>query len=153
MRRLRTCSGVTLIELLLVLVIGGIMSMVAIRSFSQVHGSLGARTAQSTFTGMHAQARAISVEHGIPVLLRVDPESGAVSIQDLSGEVLRSRDFAASYDVTIGTPNGVVDLCMVPRGFADPRCGNVNDRTEITFTRGNRVRSVTLLPLGQLVEA
>jgi len=152
MGRLRTCSGITLIELILVLVVGGIMSMVAVRSFSQVHGSLGARTAQATFTGMHAQARAISVEQGVPILLRVDPQSGVVSIRNLSGDVLRSRDFGTSYDVTIGTPNGVVDLCMVPRGFADPRCGNVDDRTEITFTLGNRARTVALLPLGQLVE-
>lgn len=152
MGRLRTSSGITLIELILVLVVGGIMSMVAVRSFSQVHGSLGARTAQSTFTGMHAQARAISVEQGVPILLRVDPQSGVVSIRNLSGDVLRSRDFGTSYDVTIGTPNGVVDLCMVPRGFADPRCGTVDDRTEITFTLGSRVRTVALLPLGQLVE-
>jgi len=152
MQRLRSRRGFTLIEMLIVVVVGGLMSMIAIRSFSQVHGALGARSAQSTFMTIHAQTRALAVERGVPIVLRVDPATGVVSIETEAGTVIQSRNFAVDYEVTVGTPGGVVLLCMTPRGFADTRCGNVDDRTEISFVRGGRTRAVALLPLGQLVE-
>ena len=153
MQRLRNRRGFTLIEMLIVIVVGGLMSMIAIRSFSQVHGSLGARSAQSTFMTIHAQTRALAVERGVPIVLRVDPATGVVSIETEGGDVIQSRNFAEDYEVTVGTPDGVVLLCMTPRGFADVGCGNVDDRPEISFVRGARTRAVALLPLGQLVES
>lgn len=152
MPHVRTRLGFTVIELLIVLVVGGLLSTVAIRSFSQVHGSLGARTAQSTFLTMHAHARSMAVEHGQPVILVVDPAADRVRLEGEDGTVLRSRDFAGDYDVSIQTGGGTVRLCMTPRGFADPGCGNVNDRVEVRFVRGGRTRIVGLLPLGQAVE-
>ncbi len=155
MQRLRRQRGFTLLELLIVLVVGGILSMVTIRSFSQVHGSLGARTAQSTFMTMHAQARANAVERGHNVILRVSPGTDRVELeaQTVDGPVvLRTRNFAADYDVSIQTDDGNVELCMTPRGFASTSCGNVNSRVQVRFVRGDRTRTVVLLPLGQLVE-
>ncbi len=153
MSRPRRTAGFTLIEMLIVVVVGGLMSMIAIRSFSQVHGALGARTAQTTFMTIHAQTRALAVERGEAIVLRVDPASGVVSVTTEGGTVIQSRNFAQDYEVAVTTPGGVVELCMTPRGYADTRCGNVTTRTEIVFTRGARTRRVALLPLGQLQEA
>ncbi len=155
MQRLRHRRGFTLLELLIVLVVGGVLSMVTIQSFSQVHGSLGARTAQSTFMTMHAQARASAVERGHNVILRVDPSSDRVELEAQTSDgpvVVRSRAFASDYDVSLETDGGVVELCMTPRGFASTSCGNVTSRVQVRFVRGDRTRSVTLLPLGQLME-
>jgi len=156
MQRLRHRRGFTLLELLIVLVVGGVLSMVTIQSFSQVHGSLAARTAQSTFMTLHAQARASAVERGHNVILRVTPGSNLVEVeaQPSGGPsvVIRSRNFAADYDVSLETDGGVVELCMTPRGFASTSCGNVTSRVQVRFVRGDRTRSVTLLPLGQLME-
>lgn len=152
MPHVRSRWGFTLIELLIVLVVGGLLSTVAIRSFSQVHGSLGARTAQSTFLTMHAHARAIAVEQGQPIILVVDPGTDMVRLERQDGSLVRGRDFGAEYDVSIQTGGGTVRLCMTPRGFADPGCGNVNDRVEVRFVRGGRTRTVGLLPLGQAME-
>lgn len=153
MHRLRGRTGFTLLELLIVLVIGGILSAVAIRSFSVVHGSLGTNTAQSSFMTMHAHARALSVERGIPILLVVDPGTDLVTVEDGDGNVIQTRNFASDYDVSIGAGDGEVRLCFTPRGFADPRCGNVGGVTEVSFTRGGRTRTLELLPLGQAREA
>ena len=153
MPRPRRTAGFTLIEMLIVVVVGGLMSMIAIRSFSQVHGALGARTAQTTFMTIHAQTRALAVERGEAIVLRVDPGSGVVSVATEGGTEIQSRNFVQDYEVTVTTPGGIVELCMTPRGFADTRCGNVTTRTEIVFTRGTRTRRVVLLPLGQLLEA
>lgn len=145
-------TGFTLLELLIVLVIGGILTSLTIRSFSQVHGSLGTSTAQSAFTAMHAQARALAVERGERILFVVDPETGVVSLEDEDGASVQSRNFDGEYDVSIATTGGEIRLCMTPRGFADPRCGNVSDRVEVRFTRGDRTRTLELLPLGQVRE-
>jgi prepilin-type N-terminal cleavage/methylation domain-containing protein len=154
MHRLRGPGGFTLLELLIVLVIGGVLGTVTIRSFSQVHGSLGARTAQSTFLTMHAQARAIAVEQGRDILLVVDPASGEVRIERESDNgIIRIRNLADDYDVAVTVSGGLLALCMTARGFADPRCGNVADRREVTFTRGGTSRTVAILPLGQALEA
>jgi prepilin-type N-terminal cleavage/methylation domain-containing protein len=151
MRRLEP-NGFTVLELLIVLVVGGILTTIAVRSFSQVHGGLGTHTAVSSFMTMHAQARALAVERGRPILLVADASTGRVSIEETDGTTVRERDFADAYDVTIGAPGDEVRLCMTARGFADPRCGNVNDRTPVTFTRGGRTRTLVLLPLGQALE-
>ncbi|MEX2531158.1 MAG: GspH/FimT family pseudopilin [Gemmatimonadota bacterium] len=153
MHRPRAPGGFTLLELLIVLVIGGVLGTVSLRSFSQVQGNLGARTAQSTFFTMHAQARAIAVEQGRDVLLVVDPTAGEVRIERESDNgVIRVRNLADDYDVTVTVSGGSLALCMTARGFADPRCGNVSDRREVTFTRGGRSRTVAILPLGQAME-
>lgn len=143
--------GFTLIELLIVVVVGGLLSAVTIRSFSQVHGSLGSRTAQSTFLTMHAQTRALAVERGEPMILEVDRSTAMVRIEDSGGTVVRSRNFGSDYDVTIEAHSQLVRMCMTPRGVADPGCGNVSNSTEIGFVRGDRTRTVVLLPLGQAV--
>lgn len=152
MRRFHSQTGFTVLELLIVLVVGGLLTTIAIRSFSQVHGSLATNTAISSFMTMHAQARSLSVERGQPILLVANPSTGLVSLQELDGTIVRSRSFVGDYAVAIGTPGGEVRLCMTPRGFADPRCGNVSDRTEVSFTRDGRTRTLVLLPLGQALE-
>lgn len=153
MPRVQPRSGFTILELLIVLVVGGLLSMVTIRSFSQVHGNLGARTAQSTFLGMHAQARGMAVERGQRIILTVTPSTGIVTLEEPDGTVVRSRDFSEDYDVSIETDGGgIVRLCMTPRGYAEPACGNVSARVELRFVRGGRTRSVALLPLGQATE-
>lgn len=145
-------KGFTLIELLIVLVVGGLLGSVTIRAFSQVHGSLGSRTAQSTFLTMHAQARALAVERGEAMVLEVDRDAGVVRIEDAAGDVERARDFGRDYEVEIRAPASMVRLCMTPRGIADPACGNVSGSTEIQFVRGDRTRAVVLLPLGQAIQ-
>lgn len=155
MPRVHTRAGFTLIELLIVLVVGGLLSMVTIRSFGQVHGNLGARTAQTTFLGMHAQARALAVERGESIILTVNPGTDTVTLERADGTVVRTRNFAQDYDVSIQTDSGAstVRLCMTPRGYAEPSCGNVATRVEVRFVRGGRTRTVALLPLGQASEA
>lgn len=157
MPRVHTRAGFTLIELLIVLVVGGLLSMVTIRSFGQVHGSLGSRTAQTTFLGMHAQARAMAVERGESIILTVNPGTDTVTLERADGTVVRDRNFAQDYDVSIqtdsGVSGGIVRLCMTPRGYAEPACGNVATRVEVRFVRGGRTRTVALLPLGQASEA
>jgi prepilin-type N-terminal cleavage/methylation domain-containing protein len=152
MRRIRSQSGLTVIELLIVLVVGGILSMAAIRGFGGVHGNLATRSAQSTFMTMHAHARALAVERGEPIILRVDTTDGMVTVETGDGEVIQARDFSREYDVEFKGSKEVIRLCMTARGFADPRCGNVDGKVKLEFVRGQRSRGIALLPLGQLTE-
>ncbi len=153
--RLRGRGGVrgfTLLELLIVLVIGGILAVVVIQSFSRVQGRMGARAAQSNVMGLHAQARAYAVERGQLVGFVVDAGADEVRVElgcAGSGQVLSRLNLAAEFAVDVQAPGNPLILCFTPRGIADPARGTVATATNIRLVRGDRESGVQLLPLGQ----
>lgn len=144
--------GFTILELLVVVVITGVLSTVVVQSFSRVHGRMAVGSAQNNLMSLHSQARAFSVERGIPARFVVDGGTDEVRLEvdgDGGVEVLNRFDLQAEFAVDVQLSSSPMILCFTPRGVASPGCGNVTSPVEITLTRGNRSGIVEILPLGQ----
>jgi prepilin-type N-terminal cleavage/methylation domain-containing protein len=151
---MRGREGFTILELVIVLAIGGILATVVTATFSGVMDRIAVRSAQTEFLTLHAQTRALAIERGVSVRLAVDPTTGIVTIEqgcDGLGTVFQSRDFEGNHAVTLETSGGTLGLCMTPRGYADPAQNTFDGETRIAFVRGDRLLSVVLFPLGQAV--
>jgi Tfp pilus assembly protein FimT len=140
-----------------VIVIGGVLTGIALNSFSRVRGQLSTRTAQSNFMGLHAQARAFSVERGVPVRLVVDEGTDRVRVEILGPagiQVQNELDFQEAFGVDLVTGQGSVNICFTPRGIANPSCAGAfsGGSLVVRFNAANRTRSVTVFPLGQARE-
>jgi prepilin-type N-terminal cleavage/methylation domain-containing protein len=102
-----------------VIVIGGVLTGIALNSFSRVRGQLSTRSAQSNFMGLHAQARAFSVERGVPVRLVVDEGTDRVRVEVLGPagtQVQNELDFQEVFGVDLVTGQGSVNICFTPGG-------------------------------------
>jgi Tfp pilus assembly protein FimT len=140
-----------------VIVIGGVLTGIALNSFSRVRGQLSTRTAQSNFMGLHAQARAFSVERGVPVRLVVDEGTDRVRVEILGPagtQVQNELDFREVFGVDLVTGQGSVNICFTPRGIANPNCAGAfsGGSLVVQFNAANRTRTVTVFPLGQARE-
>lgn len=151
-------KGFTLLELIIVISIGAILTGIVIVGFSRVQGQLGARSAQSNFLSLHSQARAFAVERGQPVRLVVNAANDVVRIEtdteDGGVELLNSLAFGSEFGVDIQLRGGGTQATVVftPRGAADPSANSFQGTLGVTFQRGQRVRDVEVLQLGQARE-
>lgn len=150
---MRDQRGFTLTEIVLVLLIGGLLTAIAVNTFGRAQHRMATRSAESQFVTMHAHTRALAVERGDVARLVVDANQNRVSIVlGLGGgQTVRTVDFMEHYDVGIQTAGSPLELCMNPRGFADQDCNTFENVAEITFQRMAQARSVRLLPMGQLL--
>jgi prepilin-type N-terminal cleavage/methylation domain-containing protein len=150
---MRDRRGFTLIELVLVMMVGAILASVAVTSFSAVQSRMGTRSAESQFLTMHAQTRALAVERGDIARLVVDQNTVTVLLGLGSGsETMRTVNFMDAYNVTIESPDLPLQLCMNPRGFGERApCTSFDQTASLTFQRTGQTRSVRLLPLGQVL--
>jgi prepilin-type N-terminal cleavage/methylation domain-containing protein len=156
-RRVRDFRGFTILELVVVIVIGGVMAGLMINAFSRVRGQLSTRSAQSNFMGLHAQARAFAVERGVQVRLVVDEGNDRVRIEVPAPDgvdVRNEMDFRRAFGVDMVTGQGSVNVCFTPRGIANPACGGAftGNSLVVRFDAGGRSRTVTVFPLGQARE-
>ncbi len=144
-------SGYTLLEMVVVILVGSVITSIAIASFNGVSGRFAVRGARSTFQGLHARARAQAIEFGRTVRLNVDVSGDSVwlSMGDRTLETVRFRN---ELNVDIQT-SSLADLrvCMNPRGFADSRCNNYSSPVTVMFLLDGDTALVEILTLGQLL--
>jgi prepilin-type N-terminal cleavage/methylation domain-containing protein len=150
-------AGFTLVELATTLVLGSILMGITIASFARVRAQLSTRSAQTQFMGLHAQARAFSVERGVDVILVVDETTDRATVLRATPSgplVLRQVDFRNTFGVDLVTGQGSVNLCFTPRGTANPSCAGTFAGTslEVRFVVDGRSHVVTVFPLGQARE-
>ena len=146
--------GFTLLELVIVLLIGGVLTSVAILGLSGVFDRIAVRSAQSEFLSMHARTRALAVERGNAMQLIANDDPGVVAIREGcagTGGVLEARNFETAHRVALETAPTPLSVCMTPRGFADPNQNSFGQEGRVDFVRGEILRSVVLFPLGQAV--
>ncbi len=144
-------SGFSLIELVVVLMVGSILTSIAVTRFSSVSGRFATRGARQTFMAMHARARAQAVEYGGTVRLNLDPEGDSVWLSR-GGEVLERLDFGVEFNVDVRTStDSSLRLCMNARGFADTECNNFTSPVTVGFVLMSDTASVRVLTLGQMV--
>ena len=139
-----------MIELVVVLMVGSILTSIAIMNFNGVSGRFAVKGARQTLMSMHARARVQAVEYGQSVKLHVDPDGDSILLSRGS-EILDVMDFSQEFNVDIETStNSRVKVCMNPRGFADTGCNSFSSPVTITFVLNSDSASVLMLTLGQM---
>ncbi len=142
-----------MIELLIAIVIGSILTSVALSRISGAQKRIAVRGGQSTYAAIHARARVHGIEKGRNVMLHVETVGDSVWIED-SGTVLEKIRFGdENLDLRIRYPSTLTEytLCFTPRGYTDTSCNT----TTSSFTRmfvGQSTDSlgIWVFPLGQV---
>jgi prepilin-type N-terminal cleavage/methylation domain-containing protein len=145
----RRARGFTLIEVLIVIVVGGILAGIAIKEVGPASGRASVQQARNVFNGMAARARAHAIERGQMTLLVVDAQADSVSIV-AGGDVLETVHFRGGMGIDIRAPAAETRICMTPRGFAEPSCNSFSTAIKMEFVRGTRSSAIEILPLGQM---
>ncbi len=139
-------KGTSMVEVVIVLTIGGLLLDVSLRATGPVAASLAVSAAQQSFMALHARARAHAVERGTTARFHVDPAGDSIWIE-IDGETLE----VARYDAVNLHASGTLTQCMSPRGTADTRCNSFSGVETVTFEAGGESSSLDILPLGKIV--
>jgi prepilin-type N-terminal cleavage/methylation domain-containing protein len=146
-------AGFSLVELLLVLVIGAILMTFAVPGFTRMTASRNAQNARDNLVWMAARARAKAIERGRVYLLTIDPTAErARIIQRGATTALDSVTFSTEFKTTISTDaNTTIVLCYSPRGYA-LACdsGSPSTNVDVTFTFIDKTAVARVKPLGQI---
>ena len=143
--------GFTMIELVVAILIGSILTSIAFASFTGARGRFAVKGARNTYASLHARARAQAIEQGRNVVLAAYPTGDSVVLTFEDGTRLERIDFGNEMEVDIRSTASTVELCMNPRGFADEGCTNFSSAVTLEFWNGADSATVSVLPLGQLV--
>jgi len=149
----RRTLGFTLIELVIALLIGTILTSIALSTFNTARGRLSVRSAKATYASLQARGRAIGIERGTAISFWVDSSGDSAYIETAAGvqEVIR---FGQEMNIDLRSVPATFELCMTPRGYADPDCGTPTPFPpfiRLQFWQNADSTSVLILPMGQLV--
>jgi prepilin-type N-terminal cleavage/methylation domain-containing protein len=149
---MRRRAGFTLIEMVVVILIGSILVGVALQSFQNVQAAMAARSATHMYATLHQRARARAIEMGQTVLFFVDSAGDSAYIFS-DGVVSDVTRFRSELNVDLRSTPTSFFMCMTPRGYASPGCLGVglSTPTKLEFWLNADSSSVTILPMGQLV--
>lgn len=157
----RRAAGFTLIELVFVILIGSILTGVALSSFQNVQARFAVRGAKEMYMTLHQRARSKAVEMGETVLLMVYVQGDSALIFSPSEGATDVTHFRRQIDVELrSTGSSSFHMCMTPRGYADYNCGSFTnfgltqtyaDTMRLQFWLNADSASVLILPMGQLI--
>jgi len=136
-------SGMTLFELLIVLVIGGVLATLSLPRLSRLRDASAVRAALSDLGSTFAAARQAAVSRRANVAVVFDTARGTVRIR-VAGETLARRGLNDAYGIALGAnrDSAVYD----PRGL-----GFGVSNVSVTVRRGSIVDTFTMSRLGRTV--
>ena len=134
---------------MVVVVVGAVLSQMAVKGFGHVRNQVSAREARTVFGAMVARTRAQAIESGQRTLLIADSQGDSVMIF-ANGGVVETIRFGKDLGIDIQGPPGMTRICMTPRGYANPDCNSFSSPIKLAFVSGSKSDTVEVLPLGQL---
>lgn len=143
-------QGFTMVELIFVVLIGSILTAVALSSVRNAQAGFSVQGARNAFVSIHARARARAIESGSNAVLFMDLDGDSASVVE-GGTVVETIYFRTDYNANFLGPTGPLELCMSPRGFADSGCTNFNSAQSIGWSFAGDTVRMRILPLGQLL--
>ena len=144
-------NGFTLVELVIVILMGSIITSFAVNSFSGIQGRFAADGARNVFQAMHSRARAQAIEYGSFVRLRAETSGDSAWIQ-WGDSILETVRFNEEQGVDLALSSGTsLTVCMNPRGWAETSCNSHASSVNVIFRAGSDSAAVMVRPLGQMV--
>jgi len=150
----RRTRGFTLIEVLVTILIGAILTSIAVKGFGLTSSEMSVRQAKNVFTGMVARARAMAIERGTLTRFYVDASGDSISLAIYLGvspywEQEEAVYFGGDMGIDIQSSSGNIYRYMTPRGYANTYYGNTGT-IEVRFVQGEQADTIQFLPLGQV---
>jgi type II secretory pathway pseudopilin PulG len=142
--------GFTLLELVIVMMVGLALMSIAVRGVGSMRSRASVQQARQAYVALHARARAQAVEFGQRTLLRIDPEGDSIWVSR-NDTVLAVVRFGSEMGVDVQSGGAAHTVCMNARGFADPSCNSFTSPLTIVFIQQADTSRVSVLPLGQVV--
>jgi len=157
--------GFTLIELVIVILIGSILTGLALNSFQNVQSRFAVQSAKRVYMSWHQRARSRAIETGETIVLYVWVDGDSANTLSRDGGTLQWGDvqrFDGELGVSLETQgNYAFYTCMTPRGYADTSCGSwgatsgyastFTDTVRLRFRQATDTASVLILPMGQVI--
>ncbi len=146
----RSRRGFTVLELVIALVIGSILTTIALTSYKNVQGRYAVHGARDMFSSLVARARAQAIQGGSTVKVVVDVEGDSASLWQNGANLNETVHFSDNHvDLKSSVDN--FDLCMSSRGYADTSCNTFTNAVTLSFWQNADSATVQILPLGQLI--
>lgn len=118
--------GFTLIELIIVILIGSVLAGIVSLSLAGVFQRTALDQSRRMLETMVSRTRAQAIQEGERIELRLDSTGNKASlIRTSDGSVLETYDFEDGLDINLDVGGGNEVLCMGPNGVADLGCGTV----------------------------
>jgi len=154
--------GFTLIELVIVILIGSILTGLALNSFQNVQSRFAVQSAKRVYMSWHQRARSRAIESGETIVLFVWPAGDSAATLSRDGSRRDVQHFDDELGVSLETQGGKpFYTCMTPRGYADTSCGSwgatlghtatFSDTLRLRFRQSADTASVLILPMGQVI--
>lgn len=141
-------SGFTMMELLVVILVGSVILAIGTRQFSTISDHMAVSNASKAMVLTASRAQSEAMRSGRLVYMRVRPDLGRVVVDNSLGDLHTLN--MSDYGVTM-TGSGFT-VCYASRGYALPGCTTDaldSGVIDLGFTRGNATATVAVMPLGQ----
>jgi len=141
--------GVTLIELLIVIVLIGVMAGFGFPRLGDAITKQSVRSARTLFVGVHAKARATAIQRGSQTQFIL--AGGRITIRstnpvtNVAQQVGNVEDLGTRYGVTVQPTN--VTLTFDARGI-----GMETAETTISITKGSYGSKIVISPVGRVIQ-
>jgi len=136
-------SGLTQLELIVVLVVGGVLTALAVPRLVALRDASSVRAAMTDVGAAFAVARQAAVTRRTPVAVVFDTAAGAIRVSS-GGETILRRSLRATYSVSIGANRDSAVYDARGLGF-----GLTN--LSLRVRRGTFVDTLTMSRLGRTV--
>ena len=143
-------NGFSLLELIIVLVIGSVLLSVGMSRLTRTRSHLAGGAARQAYLALHARTRAHAIEFGTTARLMLDLRGDSAWIVQ-GGETIETYRFADDrVDVESDAMGNILQMCMIARGYSEPRCNSFTEPVELTFSTTESAVNLVLSPMGQV---
>ena len=139
-----------MIELIIAVLIGSILTGIALVSFGNSAGRFSVQGARNTLISLHARTRATAIERGETAKLFIDFSADTAAVVR-ADTIIARIDFMHEFNVDARSSSSTLTLCMSPRGYADESCTSFSSIQTIRMVLNADSTTLQLLPLGQLI--